>query len=123
MIELDDYTEKDEFNPGQVMVNEFGNNLEENEKTDTQQVITDNIKATLKQGEESMASEFLGISNFALEKNPDDEGKVSIVPVGFDLDYRSIYTKGIVNRLGKMCFLHPIESLIVSNVNHNVICI
>ena len=123
MIELDDYTEKDEFNPGQVMVNEFGNNLEENEKTDTQQVITDNIKATLKQGEESMASEFLGISNFALEKNPDDEGKVSIVPVGFDLDYRSIYTKGIVNRLGKMCFLHPIELLIVSNVNHNVICI
>ena len=85
------------------MVTEFGNNLEEDEKRDTSKVITDNIKATLKSGEESMASEFLGISNFALEKNADDEGKVSILPVGFDLDYRSIYTKGI--EILSSCFM------------------
>ncbi|CAG2105236.1 unnamed protein product [Medioppia subpectinata] len=88
-------SETDEFSTGDMMVNDFGPNLDQNDRRDTSKVISDNIKATLKVGEEAMASEFLGISNLGLEKNPDDEGKVSIVPVGFDLDYRSIYTKGL----------------------------
>jgi len=92
---LDEYTEQDEFSPGDVMVKEFGANLKQDEKKETNKLITENVKATLRMGEESMASEFLGISNLALGKDPNDEGKISIIPVAFDLDYRSIITKGM----------------------------
>ncbi len=94
---LSELSPQDEFNP-QVMVSQFKPNLKGNEKLEHDKLINDNVKATIKMGEESMASEFLGFSNIAFDKELNDEGKVSIVPVAFDMDYRSIVTKGILKK-------------------------
>jgi hypothetical protein len=84
--QLRDFSPEDELNS-----DEMRPKLEQNK------LFTENVKSlkVLKEGEESMASEFLGISRIELEKNSIDEEKESIVPVVFDLDFRTIVTKGM----------------------------
>ncbi len=74
---------------------EVTSHLNDEGKKETEDFLTDKIKDTIKMGEESMASEFLGISDTSLKRDVNDEGKVSIVPVAFDLNLRSIVTKGL----------------------------
>jgi hypothetical protein len=73
------------------------NSEEMRPKLEQNKLFADNMKSlkVLKEGEESMASEFLGISKMELRKNSIDEEKESIVPVVFDLDFRTIVTKGM----------------------------
>jgi hypothetical protein len=73
------------------------NSEEMRTKLERNKLLTENFKSlkVLKEGEELMASEFLGISKIELEKNSIDEEKESIVPVVFDLDFRTIVTKGM----------------------------
>jgi len=56
------------------------------------------LKATIGQGEENLANEMLGISDIGLEAQEYEEDKISILPVSFDLNFRSIVTKGLCFR-------------------------
>jgi hypothetical protein len=67
--------------------------IEDTEEADA--MVKAQLRATLVQGEDKMASEILGITNIGLESPEVDEDKISILPVSFDLNFRSIVTKGM----------------------------
>jgi len=90
----------DEINPnddikGTDVIAEIRPDMSGQETEEADALVKQQLKATLVQGEERMATEILGITNIGLESQNVDEDKISILPVSFDLNFRSIVTKGL----------------------------
>ena len=90
----------DEINPeelkGAEVIADIRPDMSSGEAEETDAMVKQQIKASLGSGEDKMATEILGITNFGNdEERAEDEDKISILPVSFDLNFRSIVTKGL----------------------------
>ena len=91
----------DEINPEEdeiqrkELIGDIRPDMTDKEADEADAMVKQHIKATLGSGEDKMATEILGITNFGEEEDKVDEDKISILPVSFDLNFRSIVTKGL----------------------------
>jgi len=75
----------------------------------TEEEMRSQIKASIGQGEEKLVNEVLGINNIGLEAEEiEDDDKISTLPVSYDLNFKSIVTKGLCFRSdSKTPFINP----------------
>ncbi|CAG2105802.1 unnamed protein product [Medioppia subpectinata] len=91
---LDEINLEDDIK-GTEIIGEIRPDMDESETKEADFMVKQQIKAAMVGGEDKMASEILGISNIGLEADNADDENISILPVSFDLNFRSIVTKGL----------------------------
>jgi hypothetical protein len=88
----------DEYNPDDKLINpnlmtELNPNLDEEGAKKEETSARQQVMSTLREGDERMVTEIFGVSEIG-GNNGNDDDKISILPVTFDLNMRSIITRG-----------------------------